>query len=367
MSALTLLAAPLVVAGVFLLSGVAKLGDVSDGVRGLRELEVPDILVRDWVARAHPIAEILIAIGLVVLATPWRVIAALAAVGLMAAYTVLVIAAVRRAREVQCNCFGRRSEVINRRTAVRNLALLALALLALIDCREPSAPILRVFSGLDPLVWSAIIAVTSGVAWLIGRGYAAAPAPIVAPTQPGRFDRSADRDRDGAVGGGVGGDVGGDYDENERAPIPDQTLTKADGSTTTLTELVAHRAAVLLFLEPTCGSCARLLEEMPGWRAMMPEITIAAVRVRFAADEVFGHGHGQTDEAAFAPGVEPFPTSPGGYWTDSGVIAAFGVNGFTPWGVLLGADGLIAGGPEVGYPRVRAFLVEVLTHLAGLA
>jgi hypothetical protein len=360
-SALTLLAAPLVVAGVFLLSGVAKLGDVSDGVRGLRELQVPDVLVRDWVARAHPIAEIVIALGLLVLPTPWRAVAAVAAVGLMAAYTVLVIAAVRRAREVQCNCFGRRSEVINRRTAVRNLALLALALLALIDCREPSAPILRVFSGLDPLVWSAIIAVTAGVAWLIGRGYAATPAPIVAPTQPVRFERDVDGD--------VDRDVDHDFDDDARLPIPDRTLTKADGTTTTLTELVAHRAAVLLFLEPTCGSCARLLEEMPGWRAMMPEITIAAVRVRFAADEGFGHGHGhgQTDEAAFAPGAEPFPTRPGGYWTDSGVISAFGVTGFTPWGVLLGADGLIAGGPEVGYPRVRAFLVEVLTHLAGLA
>ena len=128
MSPLTLLAAPLVVAGVFLLSGVAKLGDVSDGVRGLREMGVPDVFVRDWVARAHPIAEIIIALGLLVLPTPWRVVAGVAAVGLMTAYTVLVIAAVRRAREVNCNCFGRRSEVVNRRTAVRNLALLALAL-----------------------------------------------------------------------------------------------------------------------------------------------------------------------------------------------------------------------------------------------
>ncbi|HOI04680.1 MAG TPA: hypothetical protein PLJ48_11100, partial [Dermatophilaceae bacterium] len=67
MSPLTLLAAPLVVAGVFLLSGVAKLGDVSDGVRGLREMGVPDVFVRDWVARAHPIAEIIIALGLLVL------------------------------------------------------------------------------------------------------------------------------------------------------------------------------------------------------------------------------------------------------------------------------------------------------------
>ncbi|MBK6956941.1 MAG: hypothetical protein IPH27_16365 [Actinomycetales bacterium] len=105
MSALTLLAAPLVVAGVLAVSGVAKLGDVSEGVRGLRELQVPDWLVRDGVARAHPIAEIVIGLGLVLLPTPWRTVAAVAALGLLAAYTVLVLAALRRAREVRCNCF----------------------------------------------------------------------------------------------------------------------------------------------------------------------------------------------------------------------------------------------------------------------
>ena len=357
MSALTLLAAPLVVAGVFLLSGVAKLGDVSDGVRGLREMEVPDVLVRDWVARAHPIAEIVIALGLLVLPTPWRVVAAVAAVGLMAAYTVLVIAAVRRARDVQCNCFGRRSEVINGRTAARNLALLALAIVALLDCLAPAAPITRMFSGLDPLVWSAVLVVTAGVAWLIGTGYAAAPAPSLPSASS--FTSATDHSD---------GDDDGDGDEEvDRAPIPEQALTRADGTTITLTELVAKRAAVLLFLEPTCGSCARLLEELPGWRSMMSEISIVAVRVRHDQALHAGHGHGRLDPAEYAVGVEPFPSSPGGYWAEGSIVADFEVNGFTPWGVLLGADGLIAGGPEVGYPRVRAFLVEVLTHLAGLA
>ena len=103
---------PLVVAGVLAVSGVAKLGDVSEGVRGLRELQVPDWLVRDGVARAHPIAEIVIGLGLVLLPTPWRTVAAVAALGLLAAYTVLVLAALRRAREVRCNCFGRRKRLL---------------------------------------------------------------------------------------------------------------------------------------------------------------------------------------------------------------------------------------------------------------
>ena len=352
MSALTLLAAPLVVAGVLAVSGVAKLGDVSEGVRGLRELQVPDWLVRDGVARAHPIAEIVIGLGLVLLPTPWRTVAAVAALGLLAAYTVLVLAALRRAREVRCNCFGRRSEVVNRATAVRNLALLALALAALVDCREASAPVVRVFSGLDPLAWTAILAVTAGVGWLIGRGYAA-PAPAAAGLG-GSFDGRAERDE---------ADEADEWVEDEgRLPIPAETLRSADGTTTTLAELVTERAAVLLFLEPTCGSCARLLDDLSAWRRVMPEIRVVTVRAVPDPAAHLGHRHGPppTDGTG-----EPFPTSPGGYWAEASITGSFGTNGFTPWAVLLGADGLVAGGPVAGSVAVRAFLAEVLTHLAG--
>ncbi|MGB4810415.1 MAG: MauE/DoxX family redox-associated membrane protein [Candidatus Phosphoribacter baldrii] len=361
MSALTLLAAPLVVAGVLAVSGVAKLGDVSEGVRGLRELQVPDWLVRDGVARAHPIAEIVIGLGLVLLPTPWRTVAAVAALGLLAAYTVLVLAALRRAREVRCNCFGRRSEVVNRATAVRNLALLALALAALVDCREASAPVVRVFSGLDPLAWTAILAVTAGVGWLIGRGYAA-PAPPAAAAGPaaaaaglgGSFDGRAERDE---------WDEADEWLEDEgRLPIPAERLRSADGTTTTLAELVTERAAVLLFLEPTCGSCARLLDDLSAWRRVMPEIRIVTVRTVPDPAAHLGHRHGPppTDGTG-----EPFPTRPGGYWAEASITGSFGTNGFTPWAVLLGADGLVAGGPVAGSVAVRAFLAEVLTHLAG--
>lgn len=365
MSPLTLLAAPLVVAGVFLLSGVAKLGDVSDGVRGLREMGVPDVFVRDWVARAHPIAEIIIALGLLVLPTPWRVVAGVAAVGLMAAYTVLVIAAVRRAREVNCNCFGRRSEVVNRRTAVRNLALLALAIVALVDCLVPSAPIVRMFSGLDPLAWSAVLVVTAGVAWLIGRGYAASaptePVPALSPILGGHHHE------------GNGESNGDDEDDEdlERDAIPDHTLTAADGTTITLTELVAQRATVLLFMEPGCGPCGVLMAEVPSWRAIMPQITLTAVRLRPVPGAKGLHEHAgpwQGTGYGTEPGTgEPFPTLEGGYWADPSIIQAFEIQGMTPWAVLLGADGLIAGGPVASYPHVRAFLVEILAHLAGLA
>lgn len=403
MSALTLLAAPLVVAGVLAVSGVAKLGEVSEGVRGLRELQVPDWLVRDWVARAHPIAEIVIGLGLVLLPTPWRTVAAVAALGLLTAYTGLVLAALRRAREVRCNCFGRRSEVVNRATAVRNLALVALAVAALVDCREGSAPVVRVFGGLDPFAWTAILAVTAGVGWLIGRGYAVPPPTTASPrsgagsgsaagagsgTAAGAGSGSAAgaglgtaaRAGAGAASGSVAGatagsvtdagpggsfdDEGDEVEDEGRLPIPDETLRSADGATASLAELVTQRAAVLLFLEPTCGSCAQLLEDLTAWRRVMPEISVITVRTIPDPAAYVGHRHGPAPTDGTG---EPFPTSPGGYWAEASIAGSFGTNGFTPWAVLLGADGLVAGGPVAGSVAVRAFLAEVLAHLAGVA
>ena len=221
------------------------------------------------------------------------------------------------------------------------------------------------FSGLDPLAWSAVLVVTAGVAWLIGRGYAAsAPTEPVAALSP-------------ILGGhhheGNGESNGDDEDDEdlERDAIPDHTLTAADGTTITLTELVAQRATVLLFMEPGCGPCGVLMAEVPSWRAIMPQITLTAVRLRPVPGAKGLHEHAgpwQGTGYGTEPGTgEPFPTLEGGYWADPSIIQAFEIQGMTPWAVLLGADGLIAGGPVASYPHVRAFLVEILAHLAGLA
>lgn len=353
MSELTLLAAPIVVAGVFALSGAAKLRDSSDGVRGLRELQVPDILVRDWVARAHPLVEIVLALGLLLLPTPWRTVAAVGAVVLMAAYTGLVIGAVRRAKDVHCNCFGGRDEIVNGRTVARNVALLALALAALADCASPAAPLVRVLGGLDPLAWTGILAVTALIGWLIGRGYAAPPTPAPDAADFGGHLWSAEPDV-------------AELDV-ERKPIPDLTLTAADGSTVTLAELAAKRAVVLLFLEPVCGPCGTLLRQLSAWQDLLPQVSVVHVRtwpvrdVRSPGDQVAG-----TPDDGPPPG-EPFISYPGGYWAHVSAKEVFDTPGQTPWAVLLGADGLIAGGPAVGFVDVRAFLIEVMAHLAGLA
>ncbi|MBK8470634.1 MAG: MauE/DoxX family redox-associated membrane protein [Candidatus Phosphoribacter sp.] len=137
-------AATVLLAAVLSVSGLVKIGRPIESIRAMRALRVPDVLVRDWVARLHPVAEIALAVGLLALATPWRWAAAVGALGLLAAYTWWVVATVRRGDAVSCNCFGRRASPVGPRTVVRNGVLLTLAGLAVLDCVDGiSAPVVR--------------------------------------------------------------------------------------------------------------------------------------------------------------------------------------------------------------------------------
>lgn len=361
----TLLAAPLILAVVLALGGVGKLGEsTAEGIAALRELHVPEVLVRGWIARLHPWAEIAVAIGLLALPTPARWIASLAALGLTAAYTLLVAAALRRQEAVRCNCFGRSTEVVRRSTLVRNLLLLGAGVLAAIDCAAAGqAPLARVWSGgLDRIAWVAALAGAAVLAWLIGRSSAGAV---------GRYAGRGPNDVTPLTGGGGHGhgahvNEGHDHDghdhdsgdhsraADERDPIPDVELIDAEGNRVSARDLVARRAAVLFFLEPECGSCTQFLFRLDSWRAVLPELAINPARM-LAPDIRLEAAQG-----------EPFPAQPGGYWIEQQDAHAFGAR-FTPTAILLGADGLIAGGPETGGLAVRAFLGEILQHLAGAA
>ncbi len=364
----TLLAAPLILAAVLAIGGVGKLGESSaDGVASLRDLRVPEVLVRGWVARLHPWAEIAVAVGLLALRTPLRWVAAVAALALTATYAALVAAALRRQEAVRCNCFGRSTEVVRRSTLARNLLLLGAGVLAVVDCAVADAsPITRIFSGgIDRLAWVGAVAAVGLLAWLIGRGSAGAAARQ-SVTGPNRAAPLADRagrghghdhgSHDHAGHDHAGHDhAGADADADERDPIPDVELVDAAGIHVRARELVAQRGVVLLFLEPECGACGLLLGQLPAWRSVLHELAIFPVR-SLPAGAALDSAQG-----------EPFNIHiPGAHWIEQQAAHACGAE-FTPTAVLLGADGLIAGGPEVGGFAVRAFLGEIIQHLAGAA
>jgi uncharacterized membrane protein YphA (DoxX/SURF4 family) len=83
--------------------------------------------VAPYVAAVLPILELVVGGALVVAPRAWRRAAALAALGMLAAFTVAVASAYFRRINIDCGCFGTGGGPITGLTLVRNLALMSAA------------------------------------------------------------------------------------------------------------------------------------------------------------------------------------------------------------------------------------------------
>ena len=120
-----LLAARLVLAAVFLVSGISKLFDLAGAQAAMRSFGVPESMTRSG-GILLPIVEIVIAVLLVPVATAkWG---ALLALVLLILFIAGVSYNLSRGRKFECPCFGQltRSE-IGPSTLVRNVILAVLA------------------------------------------------------------------------------------------------------------------------------------------------------------------------------------------------------------------------------------------------
>lgn len=139
-----LVVAPLALAAVLAVAAIGKLRDPRRGPADVVALRAPLVLRRRWLVRAHPWAELALALGLAAAPTPWRAVAAGSAVALMATYGWLVARLVLAGERVSCACFGRRAHAVTGWTVARNLVLLAVAVVAVLDCATAASPLTRV-------------------------------------------------------------------------------------------------------------------------------------------------------------------------------------------------------------------------------
>ena len=89
--------------------------------------------VAPYVAAVLPVLELVVGGALVVAPRAWRRGAALAALGLLATFTVAVASAYFRRINIDCGCFGTGGGPITGLTLARNLALMAAAALLALD------------------------------------------------------------------------------------------------------------------------------------------------------------------------------------------------------------------------------------------
>jgi hypothetical protein len=92
--------------------------------------------------------------------------------------------------------------------------------------------------------------------------------------------------------------------------------------------------------------CAPVIESAPAWRELLPEIDIRLLVTR------------SPQESRLTDTSEPQTVhDPHNYV--SGSIADW----YSPTAILLGADGMLAGGPESGHDAIRDFVEEIRASL----
>ncbi|GAA2127212.1 MauE/DoxX family redox-associated membrane protein [Nocardioides bigeumensis] len=311
----------LVLAAVLLLSGAAKLGDRRTTEDMFVSLRVP-LVPRAVGARLLPWGELLLGLLLLVAPPVLLVVTAALVLALFLAYLALIARATRFDPPVTCACFGKLGgHRVGATTVVRNALLVALAGVALAGALDghwlPGG-----VTDLDRggVAWLFTALATAALAWLIGRS----------DTPPGAADEELDY---------------------LRLEIPYGVLRDAAGVTQSLRELAATRARILFFLSPGCGACERTAQRLDEWSAAF-------------AGRVAVH-------AVYTAPLEALPDPPHDpalsfHEPEQNVTRTFGML-TTPSAVVLGTDGLLAGGPVIGESAVADMVGELLEELAGTA
>lgn len=315
----------LLIAAVLLLSAVAKLVEPQATSDAFTSLRLPSMLARTGMPRLLPWAEIALALALLLTPSPLSRIVAVLAVLLMAAYTGVIARALRFEHPVDCSCFGKLGAGrVTQRTLVRNLLLTATAVLAWLSASRTEDSVLGQLLDGSARTWGwlAMTVLTGALAWLIvDRG--AEPGRHVATTPTAEA---------------------ADDDEYVRLPIPFGALEEPEGNVIGLRTIAQYHAVLLAFLNESCGPCVRAQSLLAGFDEANPEIAVRSVYREYANREAI-------------PSDVPWYVDPAGQ-----TGAALGAMS-TPSAVLLGADGLIAGGPVHGEEAFTQFLTDISEEL----
>lgn len=316
---------PLVLAGVLLASAVGKLRHPDDPA-GWAELGVPKALRRPWLVRIHPWAELALAVALAVLGGLLGILAAVVAAILMAAYLWLVWRTLLREVDASCACFGERRPV-TRVTVIRNAWLTVLAL--------GTASVI----GITPLVGGAVAAavMTAEPGWLLGVTVAVITVLVI------RWPEGGTDGTDAVPAASAVVTASDDELDYVRTRTPSVPVTLADGSLVNLQQLTMLRPMLLLSVSATCGGCEPVIEKVPEWRRLLPEVDVRLLLSHAPQD-------GTLTELTAPQSLH----DPHGYV--SGSLAEYWS---TPTAVLFGVDGLLAGGPEVGYLDIVRFVEDI--------
>lgn len=280
MTALLLLARALL-AGVFTVSGLAKLRDRDGTAQAARDFGVPAPL-SGFTARALPVVELLLAVLLIP-----RGSARLAATSigvLLVIFSIAIAVSILSGRQTVCHCFGENSkEPVGWGSVLRNLVLLAVTAFVAWPRETGAGPgPLDLWNAMDAAVRPAFGVALISVLIAIGALYAC----IGLLRQHGRMLLRIDALEQAAAAAGGTRAVATSNGTNGHAhtgaaaatvnslkvpmgsPVPAFSLPDLSGTTVTDATLVAPgRPTLLLFTDPNCGPCNTIAPDLERWAA----------------------------------------------------------------------------------------------------
>lgn len=351
-----LLAAPLLVTLTLLVSGLAKLGRRRETADAMTSLRLPVRPLHPLVATVLPGAEIVLALLLWVPLVPLQaVMAALIAV-LLLAYLVIIARALTFGEPVECSCFGTlASPTVSRSTLLRNVLLVLLGGTTLVLAVSGDLTEAVVASPLHLAGWALALGIAVLLTGLAIGGLApaaddapSAVRPTSVPAAPG--PETVGAPGEGEPADGLAEEPGEDgLLDYERTAIPPGVLLRPDGAWVSLRGLAEERAALLLFLSEGCGPCERVLDRVPAWSEGLGELVGLHAVLRTA--------HGSLRESTRTRADGRTLQDP-----EFSAREALGSRA-APSAVLLGADGMLAGGPVSGAEDVIGFVEEILEQI----
>ncbi|WP_067778598.1 TlpA family protein disulfide reductase [Actinomyces vulturis] len=329
------------------------------------QMGLPGWLNRCYFRQAHPWVEWFVAVFLIsgtacgCFPDLLNVIVAGVALFLCIAYLMVIVRLWNAPEKKSCACFGGDHE-----TAVtvgvlgRNVALVILAVMALLRSMgiEVDDPDLQNASWTG-IFWSLSLLIAMGMVVLVlqaGSRHLSTDGDAEVYSDDrivdgNGFDLAMPEGSVPAVAAGEGREVEDAEDELDylRTLTPHAPLLTRDDTELNLAHISRHKAHLLLFLSPGCGPCAAVAPHVKEWRESLTQIEVRVV-VNMTAEEL----------ERVMPEWMDFS-----YFDPQGLASRMLTCVATPSAVLVGTDGMLAGGPVMGADNVIEFVEDVQAQL----
>jgi peroxiredoxin len=331
---IALLLARLVLSSVFAVAAVGKLADPAGTRRAARELGASERLAALTV-RLLPLFELVIAVALLPTATAQA--AALAALALLGLFTVQVARALSGGVQPDCHCFGRlHHRTAGWRVVARDAVLAVIA--GFVAISPGTATDSLVPSWLSGLSVGGMIALAVAVVEAVALVLVGALA-LQLVRRHGNLLLRIDELEGRRVQSGprIGSEA------------PGFSLPTFEGEQRSLNDLLQRGSTLLVFSDPMCGPCVKLLSSVARWHtepaSVVKPVLITSGDLASNQAALKGHNLGTA------------------LWDEQrGVAHGYGVQG-TPSAVLVTEGGQIASQTVLGAPAINR-LVGQITDIA---